>query len=87
MDSCQGDSGGPLTCQSSTGPPILIGITSFGIGCARPRIPGVYARVYPQSDWITTTLAQNSSWKFVSNTLIIILLTIMTAMQQLSFAN
>lgn len=40
VDTCQGDSGGPLTRGNQ-----LIGITSFGDGCARPNKPGVYTRV------------------------------------------
>lgn len=40
IDTCQGDSGGPLTRGS-----ILTGITSWGNGCARPNLFGVYTRV------------------------------------------
>ena len=51
-DACQGDSGGPLIVGGSAAPQ-LIGATSFGIGCARPGIYGVWTRVSKYADWIS----------------------------------
>ncbi|KAI9291536.1 trypsin-like serine protease, partial [Neoconidiobolus thromboides FSU 785] len=38
-DTCQGDSGGPLF-GFRNGIPVIVGITSNGISCARPNTPG-----------------------------------------------
>ena len=53
VDSCQGDSGGPLTFHNiSSGKTSLVGIVSWGYGCALPNSYGVYARVSSVMDWI-----------------------------------
>ena len=54
-DTCTGDSGGPLMVRDSSGENwMLTGITSWGIGCARPRSPGVYTRVSRFTTWVET---------------------------------
>jgi len=58
IDSCQGDSGGPFTY--TTGTPArtyIVGVVSWGYGCAWAGYPGVYARVTEVTDWINEQMA------------------------------
>uniref|UniRef100_A0A2A4K759 Peptidase S1 domain-containing protein n=1 Tax=Heliothis virescens TaxID=7102 RepID=A0A2A4K759_HELVI len=48
-DQCQQDSGGPLYHNG-----VLVGVTSFGSGCAQKEYPGVNARVSTTSAWIVS---------------------------------
>ena len=50
-DACQGDSGGPLVATIN-GQPRLVGVTSWGSGCAKAAFPGVWSRVSSYGDWI-----------------------------------
>ncbi|KOC63637.1 Serine protease snake [Habropoda laboriosa] len=52
-DACQGDSGGPLQILHPSNCMFqVLGITSFGDGCAFINTPGVYTRVAHYLNWI-----------------------------------
>ena len=52
-DTCAGDSGGPLRDDAG----LVVGITSWGVGCGRPGLPGIYTRVASVSGWIAKAMA------------------------------
>ncbi|UJR29053.1 hypothetical protein I4U23_010268 [Adineta vaga] len=51
-DTCQGDSGGPLMSFTTSHQWVIVGLTSYGFGCAIPKYSGVYTRVIAYLDWI-----------------------------------
>lgn len=53
-DSCQGDSGGPLLAGMGADRK-LVGVVSWGEGCARPDKYGVYGKVSSAIPWINQT--------------------------------
>jgi len=50
-DACTGDGGSPLVCQAQSGRWTVMGLVTWGVGCASD-VPGVYARVSHFSNWI-----------------------------------
>ncbi|KAM9475469.1 salivary plasminogen activator gamma [Clarias gariepinus] len=57
-DACKGDSGGPLVCEKDR-QMTLIGLISWGDGCGKKDIPGVYTRVTKYTTWISSKMRSN----------------------------
>ena len=55
-DACLGDSGGPLLMTDQNLDYFLVGLVSWGDGCARRDKPGVYVRVSHYFGWIQANL-------------------------------
>lgn len=56
QDSCNGDSGGPMTRAQGSGR-VLVGLVSWGKGCALAGVPGIYTRVSAYRGWIAAARA------------------------------
>merc|ERR1712241_639240 len=50
-DACTGDGGSPLVCQAKSGRWTVVGLVTWGVGCAS-ETPGVYVRVSQFREWI-----------------------------------
>jgi len=63
-DSCYGDSGGPLIHKGGTVyEDRLLGIVSYGWGCAERGLPGIYARVSSVAeDWLIPQICRMSAY-------------------------
>ncbi|XP_033621420.1 serine protease 52 isoform X2 [Fukomys damarensis] len=65
-DACQGDSGGPLVCRKKKKKKkkkkkntwYQLGIVSWGKGCAKKDLPGVYTKVSNYLPWINGETTQ-----------------------------
>ncbi len=61
-DACDGDSGGPLfTYDSQKQQNVLVGVVSWGDGCARANKYGIYSNVAYGLDWIQQTMGKTTS--------------------------
>jgi hypothetical protein len=61
-DACEGDSGSPLIIKgSSAQQDLLVGISSWGYGCASSNFPGIFSRISNQIDWIQATVCSLST--------------------------
>ncbi|XP_037793543.1 phenoloxidase-activating factor 2-like [Penaeus monodon] len=63
-DVCTGDGGSPLVCPMPGDPTryVQAGVVAWGLGCGQAGMPGVYASVSQASEWIRSTIQQNTGF-------------------------
>lgn len=65
-DGCAYDSGGPIimpgTPRAGSAGDVVVGLVSWGVGCADPVFPAVNARVSAVSAWIDETVCELSDY-------------------------
>ncbi|XP_075984541.1 trypsin, alkaline C-like [Anticarsia gemmatalis] len=54
-DACQGDSGGPLYWRDQSLGDVIVGVVSWGEGCANATYPGISTAVSSYTNWIVQT--------------------------------
>lgn len=58
-DACTGDSGGPLFIKGKdASSDVLVGLTSFGEGCARKDVPAGYTNIKRYASWIRSRVKE-----------------------------
>lgn len=48
----KGDGGSPLVCPTDSGAYEVVGLVTWGIGCANGGVPGVYTDVFHFRSWV-----------------------------------
>lgn len=72
-DACQGDSGGPFICRRRHGTPVVVGVVSWGLGCARSwhnnlfklqdsrGSPGIFTNISALIPWISCHISKDGT--------------------------
>jgi len=53
-DACEGDGGAPLVCLAKNQRWYVVGLVTWGVGCGKPGVPGIYANVHNMLDFIVS---------------------------------